>query len=490
MSLWFSAARRAVLVCAVVAMMAALSCSGAAFTSPEAAPDTQQPTVTPQPTAPPEPPSAEPDEPDPLAGMWDPNPAFPGKRRLDGILHIDHPCVYVLGHQDWDAILIGLPRHQTDYDAASESITVLGSGPVTSGHRVAAMGSYDNRFRPSDSCPSDARFNAWQLAPSTDPFVGMYDLPEDSMGPAHYGIGILMIEPPCAFVVSSVLGTFAGDAHGDHLEPEVLALARNGFRYNPHTKSIQTGDHRPVADGDVVVIGPAIPRENRYAKICPGDRYTSGDVVIPADDAAYLSPEERQHVDLLRHEAAAMWGPTTPERPCEQLGICPTVALGAASGVSPPDAREPETMLGIVSAPLPPGLHQVWWNQTGLLLTEDEDIWVERLDRACRAAMELEEHSIVRDHDAAVALADEFIVTDGLRPDLDAEHREHVRMAAVGALWLMVTHPGVCWDNAPQEFLEAGWRNRPEPLQSPLDGVQLMTAEAQAQVTARFEQLD
>ena len=62
---------------------------------------------------------------------------------------------------------------------------------------------------------------------------------------------------------------------------------------------------------------------------------------------------------------------------------------------------------------------------------------------------------------------------------------EHVRMAAIGALWLMVTHPGVCWANVPQEFLEAGWRNRPEPLQSPLDGVQLMTDEAQARAEYR-----
>ena len=165
--------------------------------------------------------------------------------------------------------------------------------------------------------------------------------------------------------------------------------------------------------------------------------------------------------------------------------ICP---VPACSGEMDGESREPERVPRIVSAPLPPGLHEIYWNQTGLLLTGDEDTWVERLDRACRASMELREHPVVRDHDAAVALADEFIVTDGLRPDLDAEYREHVRMAAITALWLMVTHPGVCWDNAPQEFLEAGWRNRPEPLESHYVGVQRMTDEAQAQVMARFEQ--
>ena len=94
----------------------------------------------------------------------------------------------------------------------------------------------------------------------------------------------------------------------------------------------------------------------------------------------------------------------------------------------------------------------------------------------------------MRDHDAAVALADEFIVADGLRPDLDAEYREHIQTAAVTVLWLMVTHPGVCWDKAPPAFLEAGWRHRPKPLQIGLDGVQLMTDEAQAQVMARYKQ--
>lgn len=175
-------------------------------------------------------------------------------------------------------------------------------------------------------------------------------------------------------------------------------------------------------------------------------------------------------------------------RPALCLLVAMIWTIAACSGETDSESREPETVSRIVSAPLPPGLHQIWWNQTGLLLTEDEGTWVERLDRVCRASMELQEQPIVRDHDAAVALADEFIVTDGLRPDLDAEYREHVQNAAVTALWLMVTHPGVCWDKAPPEFLEAGWRHRPKPLQLNFEGVQLMTDEAQAQVIARFEQ--
>ena len=171
---------------------------------------------------------------------------------------------------------------------------------------------------------------------------------------------------------------------------------------------------------------------------------------------------------------------------CLLVAVIWTVA--ACSGEAGSESREPETVPRLVSAPLPPGLHKIFWNQTGLLLTEDEDTWVERLDRLCRASMELQEHPVVRDHDAAVALADEFIAMDGLRPDLAPEHREHVRSAAVTALWLMVIHPGVCWDKAPPEFLDAGWRHRPKPLQEHFGGVQLMTDEAQAQVIARFEQ--
>ena len=102
--------------------------------------------------------------------------------------------------------------------------------------------------------------------------------------------------------------------------------------------------------------------------------------------------------------------------------------------------------------------------------------------------MELKERPIVEDHDAAVALAGEFIVADGLRPDLSPEHREGIQMAAVGALWLMMIQPGVCWDRAPAEFVKAGWRNHSEPLSSNYGGVQLMTDEAQAKVIARFEQ--
>ena len=269
--------------------------------------------------------SQRPDLPDALHGMWDPNPAFPGRRQLEGVLHIDHPCVYLLGHADWDAILIGLPREQTNYDAASESITVEGSGPVTSGHRVTAMGNYDNRSRPSASCPSDARFNAWQLHPSTGPFVGMYDLPEGAEAPSYYRIGILLLEPPCAFLVSRADGMGASSTGDSYLKAGVLLMARNTLRYDPYRESIKTDGREPVADGDVVVVGPAVGRENRYGKMCRGDWQFSADHMNRAGEDTHLSVEERQYVASLRADSAALWATASERRPCAKLGVCPRV---------------------------------------------------------------------------------------------------------------------------------------------------------------------
>ena len=314
--------------CWPAVMVAAMSCSGHATTTPNddpAIPNEVPETLDSTSTA--EHDARKPDDPDPFVGMWDPNPAFPGKRQLEGILHIEHPCVYLLGHADWDAILIGLPREQTDYDAVTESITVSGRGSVTSGRRVTAMGNYYNRPQPSDACQSDAIFNAWQLAPSTDPFVGMYDHPEDEPAPSYYRIGILLIEPPCAFLVSRTDWRLSGSTDDSHLEAEVLLLARNTIRYDPYNKSIKTDGGESLADGDVVVVGPGVGRENRYGKICPGDWDLSADYVIRADEDAYLSVEERRYVESLRRDASALFPQTVHQRPCERLGVCPTTAL-------------------------------------------------------------------------------------------------------------------------------------------------------------------
>ena len=304
--------RRVVALCWTISMLVALSCSGDALD-----PEADLPVLPDVPLA--DSVSQRPSQPDAFRGMWDPNPAFLGKRQLDGFLHIEHRCVYLLDHADRDAILIGLPREQTDYDAATASITVSGRGVVASGDRVTVIGNYDNRSHPSDLCPSDARFNAWQLDRSTDPFVGMYDHPEDAARPDYYRIGLLMIEPPCAFLVSRVNRTLTADAYDEYLVAEVLTLARNTTRYDPRTKSIQTRDHEPVTDGDAVVVIPGVSRENRYTRTCPGDTQRSSDTVIPADDVGFLSVEERQYVASLRRDASTMW----TGRPCERLGVCP-----------------------------------------------------------------------------------------------------------------------------------------------------------------------
>ena len=299
-------------------MMAALSCSGHVAIAPEDSFSAPESTPTSEPAA------QEPDEPDALVGMWDPDPAFPGQRRLEGILHIEHPCVYLLGHANWDAILISLPRDQTDYDTASDSVTVAGHGPLASGDRITAVGSY-SPHQSTDDCPNDASFKAWQLHRSADPFVGMYDPSDDGMAPDHYWIGILLIEPPCAFLVSHS-DQLLGIAHDVYMEPELLLLARN-IRYDRESKSIQDSDGRRAFDGDVVVVGPGLGRDSSHAKICPSDTQVSADYVITAHRAAYLDAEERQYVESLRGYAAALFAPTTHQRPCERLGVCPKTPL-------------------------------------------------------------------------------------------------------------------------------------------------------------------
>ena len=40
-----------------------------------------------------------------------------------------------------------------------------------------------------------------------------------------------------------------------------------------------------------------------------------------------------------------------------------------------------------VRPPLPWGVRDIWYHQTGLLLTVDEDVWADRLDRVCKTAL-------------------------------------------------------------------------------------------------------
>lgn len=162
--------------------------------------------------------------------------------------------------------------------------------------------------------------------PSDEPFVGMYYLPEDAIAPDHYWVGILLIEPPCAFLVSLNAWTLSNAAADLYLVSDVLTLARNTTRYDPYTRSIQTGAHGSVTDGDVVVVTPGVLRENRYDKSCPGDMQVSADIVVPVDDVEHLSPGERQYVESLRRHAVALFAQTAHTRPCERLGVCPAVA--------------------------------------------------------------------------------------------------------------------------------------------------------------------
>ena len=312
-----------------VAMMAAASCSGQTPTAPDGVPATPEPTSTLvhpstlDSSAMAESNAREPEGPDPLIGMWDTNAEFHGQRQLEGILQIDPPCVYLLGQTGWDAILVGLPRAQTEYDDASGSITVSHGDPVSSGHRVKVMGDYPYQPRPTDACRNDTIFNAWQLSSSSDPFIGTYEIPHDEPAPSYYRIGILLVEPPCLFLVHSPNWYLADHGYDVFLDAGVVLLAINRIQYDPNGKLVETHTGDSVADGDVVVVGPAVGNENPYSKICPGDWAFHVDWVIQAEKDEYLSVEERQHMEALRRFASALWSPEATQRPCEQLGVCP-----------------------------------------------------------------------------------------------------------------------------------------------------------------------
>ncbi|MYB27787.1 MAG: hypothetical protein F4X38_01480 [Acidimicrobiaceae bacterium] len=147
-----------------------------------------------------------------------------------------------------------------------------------------------------------------------------------------------------------------------------------------------------------------------------------------------------------------------------------------------------------VRPPLAWGVREIWYNQTGLLLTVDEEVWADRLDRICETALGPDLDSPVWDPEAALVLAEEFAAADGLRPDMPPEWREQFLRGASGTLWLMIVQrtgldgPNVCWDRVPREFLDAG----PPPFggRGPPPGFDThMTDEALAAVTARFNRM-
>ena len=147
-----------------------------------------------------------------------------------------------------------------------------------------------------------------------------------------------------------------------------------------------------------------------------------------------------------------------------------------------------------VKPPLPAGARETWYNQTGLLLTVDEEVWADRLDRVCKTALGPDLDSPVWDREVGLALAEEFADADGLRPDVPPDWREQFLRAASGALWMMIVQrpgldgPNVCWDRVPMEFIEAGppstaGQSRPPGFDTH------MTDEALAAAKPRFDRM-
>ncbi len=145
-----------------------------------------------------------------------------------------------------------------------------------------------------------------------------------------------------------------------------------------------------------------------------------------------------------------------------------------------------------VRPPLPSRIRGAWTSRTGLVLNLYESDWADRLDRVCKTALGADIDAPVWDQEVALALADEFVTADGLRPDLAADVWESFRQNAARALWSMVVFgseeggPSVCWDSVPATFIQAG--PPPDgPSSFPAGLEPYMTADAQAQPAAAAE---
>ena len=122
------------------------------------------------------------------------------------------------------------------------------------------------------------------------------------------------------------------------------------------------------------------------------------------------------------------------------LGVGADRPFWSGHGLGVEDAREAALTAErlCVRPPLPRGARDIWYNQTGLLLTVDEEVWADRLDRVCKTALGPDLDSPVWDRAAGLALAEEFADADGLRPDVPPDWREQFVRAASGALWIMI----------------------------------------------------
>ena len=116
---------------------------------------------------------------DPLAGMWDYNPALPSYApAAEGVLLIDGPCVYVIDDFAWLVpgvpleelpdpvrVFVNLPRAQTSYDPNTETIQVHDQGPMASGDRVQMAGGTDQSVPDACSAGVDRVFTATHMSP-------------------------------------------------------------------------------------------------------------------------------------------------------------------------------------------------------------------------------------------------------------------------------------------------------------------------------------
>ena len=239
-----------------------------------------------------------------FADMWDYDAQAPfHSARVEGLLFIEGPCVYVVDDYSWllpdtppeelpepVRIFVNLPREQTRYDLDTGSIWVHDYGPITSGDRIEIVGGGINPSLPG-ACsvgvdrvvnvksmmfkhcelwfPSDHWSQSGCHPSLSDPLAGLWNF----QGSANDAMleGLLLVEKPCVYVIRDYEYLIL-DLPPDELpEPRrvFLRLPRGPTRYNPDTDSVRVHGEGPMVSGDRVVLGGGFGPSPSQLRVAP-----------------------------------------------------------------------------------------------------------------------------------------------------------------------------------------------------------------------------
>lgn len=256
-----------------------------------------------------------------FASMWDYDEvASFHNAKVEGILLIDEPCVYVVDDYAWlypgtpleelpdpVRIFVNLPRGQTRYDTDTQLVWINEYGPFTSGDRIEVVGGGINPRLPAVcSADTDRAFNVKRVNfkrcsiwfptdhpnqigchPSvSDPLAGMWYFDEEIPHPGNRAEGILLLEESCVYIID------ISPKKWPKSERVFLKLPRRYTKYDADTHSVHVHEYGPMTNGDrVELIGvyrstehSGLPRHQLPPDMCSAD-------VKSMFTASYMSPK-------------------------------------------------------------------------------------------------------------------------------------------------------------------------------------------------------